>query len=504
MIVNTNLLVTKRKFISSVVCLITLVSVLSFWGGRSYVRAAQAPAAGLDDASVAPLLALDHAVEAVAARVNPAIVNVAVTARGNEVDAQEQDQNSPFFQFFGPKQRATPQLMHGIGSGAIISPDGYIVTNQHVVDGAVEIRVTLNDRRVLPAKLVGSDKLTDLAVLKVDDHNLPSVPWGDSSKLHPGQTVLAFGSPFGLFQFSVTRGIVSAVNRSNPDRNDPRKPGGFIQTDAAINRGNSGGPLVNSHGEVVGINTFIISDSNSGVFAGAGFAIPAQIAQPTVAALIKDGVVHHGYLGVSISDVTPENGRFFHLQKNSGALISQVTDAGPGAKAGLRSGDIVQQIDATKIDSASDLQLKVSEASPGTAITLHVIRDGSPIELKATVGEFEQKPEKEGRSKEETASEGALGIGMTDLTSDIREQLQIPGQVKGAVVQVVRPGSPAEEAGIGRGDVIQEVNRHPVASASELSQQLKGLPKDADVLLLIWSQGSSTFRVLHFAATLDR
>ena len=170
-----------------------------------------------------------------------------------------------------------PQIEHGVGSGVIISPDGYIVTNDHVVDGATEMRVTLNDRRVFTAKLVGVDKLNDLAVIKIDAKDLPSIAWGDSTKLHPGQTVLAFGSPFGYFQFSVTRGIVSALNRPNPYTDDPRKPGDFIQTDAAINPGNSGGPLVDAHGELVGINTFIISDSGS--FAGAGFAIPSQIAK---------------------------------------------------------------------------------------------------------------------------------------------------------------------------------------------------------------------------------
>ena len=182
-----------------------------------------------------------------------------------------------------------PQIEHGVGSGVIISPDGYIVTNDHVVDGATEMRVTLNDRRVFTAKLVGEDKLNDLAVIKIDAHNLPSIPWGDSAKLHPGQTVLAFGSPFGYFQFSVTRGIISALNRPNPYTDDARKPGDFIQTDAAINPGNSGGPLVDAHGELIGIDTFIIS--NSGSFAGAGFAIPSEIAESSVNQIIKTGTV---------------------------------------------------------------------------------------------------------------------------------------------------------------------------------------------------------------------
>ena len=186
----------------------------------------------------------------------------------------------------------------------IISPDGYIVTNNHVVEGATDVRVTMSDRRILPAKVVGTDPLTDLAVIKIEGHDLPNAPWGDSTKLHPGQTVLAFGNPFG-FRFTVTRGIVSALNRPNPSSDDARKPGQFIQTDAAINPGNSGGPLVNARGEVVGINTFLISPSGS--FSGMGFAIPTQIVRPTVEKLIQFGKVTHGYMGIGISDVTPDN-----------------------------------------------------------------------------------------------------------------------------------------------------------------------------------------------------
>ena len=250
-------------------------------------------AAPIDDSSVSSLVALDNAVEAVAARVTPAVVNVSVTSRSGGDDAEGEAGKAPggrpqgalppeFQWFFGPQGRGQDAIMrppaqveHGIGSGIIVSPEGYIVTNAHVVDGATQIRVTLNDRRVFPAKLVGVDKLNDLAVIRIDAKNLTSIAWGDSTRLHPGQTVLAFGSPFGYFQFSVTRGIVSALNRPNPYRDDPRKPGDFIQTDAAINPGNSGGPLVDAHGELVGINTFIISGSGS--FAGAGFAIPSEI-----------------------------------------------------------------------------------------------------------------------------------------------------------------------------------------------------------------------------------
>src|SRR6266702_1578545 len=241
-------------------------------------------------------------------------------------------------------QQQQQPLEHGVGSGIIVSPDGYIVTNNHVVDGAVNVKVTMNDRRVLDAKVIGKDSLTDLAVIKVEGHNLPFLQWGDSSTLKPGQTVLAFGSPFGMsFQDTVTRGIVSAVNRQNPFSDDARKPGGFIQTDAAINPGNSGGALVNAHGELVGINTFIIS--NSGSFAGAGFAIPAQIAHATADQIIKTGSVHHGYMGISMNDLTPDVRQQLHLPDDvKGAAIASVRPGSAAEDAGLQPGDVIVQV----------------------------------------------------------------------------------------------------------------------------------------------------------------
>ena len=321
MATSTNhLVVTLKKLAVPAAIAGAFVLGAAFYTGHGRVHAAAAMP--LDDNSVSALSALDEAMEAVASKVTPAVVNVAVTSRGSSEDQQAMDEDGQMQQlppglrqFFGhgfPQMPQQPQIEHGVGSGIIISPDGYIVTNNHVVDGATQIRVTLNDRRVLNAKVVGTDKLTDLAVIKVNASDLPTVAWGDSTKLKPGQTVLAFGSPFGYFQFSVTRGIVSAVNRPNPYSDDARKPGGFIQTDAAINPGNSGGPLVDAHGELVGINTFIIS--NNGSFAGAGFAIPSQIVKATTEQLIKHGKVEHGYLGININDVTPDNAHFFNLQ----------------------------------------------------------------------------------------------------------------------------------------------------------------------------------------------
>ena len=491
----------KRLTLPLSVFALMLFAMVFIFQHNPVKAAPSAAGAPMDDASVSALTSLDQAVEAVAARVTPAVVNVAVTSRNHDQMAGQQVPPELFKYFghdfgrqFGQEGPSQPRLERGIGSGVIVSPDGYIVTNNHVIDGAVEMKVTLNDRRVLPAKLIGTDKLTDLAVIKVNATNLPSIPWGDSTKLHPGQTVLAFGSPFGYFQFSVTRGIISALNRPNPFRDDPRKPGGFIQTDAAINPGNSGGALVDSHGEVIGINTFIISDSGS--FAGAGFSIPSQIARPTVESLIKNGTVHHGYLGLGITDVTPDNAKFFNAEEASGALVNQVTPDSPAGKAGLRSGDVITKVNGERIVTGSDLQLAASTHAPGTTLALTVLRDGKSQNYDVKLGEYHADKEVAEASTSEHGH-GRLGVAVADLTPDMRQQLQLPDRVKGVAVEQVNPGSPAEDAGIAQGDVILEVNRHEVASSDQLKSELQKSGKDQDVLLLVWSNGNATFRVVH-------
>jgi len=488
------------------------VAVLLFALGMVFnhnvAHAAGGGAAPMDDSSVSSLVALDNAVEAVAARVTPAVVNVSVTSRGPAMEEGGQGPGipegalPPGFQqfFFGPHGRGQgmkppAQVEHGIGSGIIVSPDGYIVTNAHVVDGATQIRVTLNDRRVFTAKLVGTDKLNDLAVIRIDAKNLASIAWGDSTRLHPGQTVLAFGSPFGYFQFSVTRGIISALDRPNPYSDDLRKPGDFIQTDAAINPGNSGGPLVDAHGELVGINTFIISGNGS--FAGAGFAIPSQIVKASVDALIKDGAVHHGYLGISMNDVTPDNAIFFNLPDATGAIVSQVTPDSPAGHAGLKSGDVLRELDGKKIVNGSALQVAVSQIAPGRNINLGILRDGNQETVKITVGEFHANTEVAENAGSEPRQGGRLGLAVDGLTPDLREQLNIPSHVKGVAVESVRPASPADDAGLAPGDVILEVNRHPVQSPDTFVSEVHSVPAGKDILLLVWSRGSATYRVVH-------
>jgi serine protease Do len=500
-----------RHLIIPILTIAMVGSVVTY----DFVKAVPAKAAAmaastttpLDDNNVGALLSLDQAMETLAARVTPAIVNVTVTSRAKanmaEGDLPDGLQDSPFGQFFGQQfghqfgrqgRPQQPRVEHGLGSGVIISPDGYIVTNNHVVDGATDVRVTMSDRRILPAKVVGTDPLTDLAVIKVDGKNLPNAPWGDSTKLHPGQTVLAFGNPFG-FRFTVTRGIVSALNRPNLSSDDARKPGQFIQTDAAINPGNSGGPLVNARGEVIGINTFLISPSGS--FSGMGFAIPTQIVRPTVEKLIQYGKVTHGYMGIGIADVTPDNSKFFRMDKAVGAVVSQVESDSPGAKAGLKVGDVITQIDGKEVSDASDLQVVVGQKNPGTTVQLQVMRDGKSVSLPVTLEAMGSRDKSGKEVSEAGTGKPRWGVGLSDITPEMREQLQAPSDLRGALIQQVQPGSPADNAGLQSGDVIVEVDRKPVQNASDVKNALSSVPKGQDALVLVWSNGGSSFRVLH-------
>jgi serine protease Do len=498
----------NRRFLAPLAAVAMVLSLTVYEFDKPVSAAAPAAAAApLDDNSVSALLSLDRAMEALAERVTPAIVNVTVTSKkssDHSNPAENGDNNSDnepngLQQFFGKQfgfgQQMGPQsnIEHGLGSGVIISPDGYIVTNNHVINGAVDIRVTMTDRRILPAKLIGADPLTDLAVIKIEGTSLPSVPLGDSTQMHPGQTVLAFGNPLG-FRFTVTRGIVSALNRPNPYAADRRSPGQFIQTDAAINPGNSGGPLVNAHGEVVGINTFLVSET--GGFSGMGFAIPAQIVKPTVDSLIKYGKVNHGYIGIGISDVTADEAKFFHVDSASGAVITQVEPNSPGAKAGLKVGDVITELNGKTESDAGALQVEVGEQQPGTTLHLKAMRDGNSVNVLVTL-EAMGKGDNDNQSADAGHDKPRWGLGLEDLTPDVRQQLQAGEDVHGAVIQQVTPGSPADNAGLQQGEVITEVNRQPVHSAADVQKALSSVPKNSDALVLVWSNAGSTFRVLH-------
>lgn len=381
----------------------------------------------------------------------------------------------------------------GSGSGVLFTPDGFLLTNAHVVGRFSAARIRLNDGQEIEGRIVGSDPWTDLAIVQAQGNKLPHAALGDSAKLRVGQLVVAIGSPFG-FESTVTAGVVSALGRSLRTITG-HLVDDVIQTDAALNPGNSGGPLVNVHGELVGINTFIIT--NSGQFAGAGFAIPSQMVKATAEQIIKHGKVEHGYLGISMNDVTPDNAQFFNLKDASGAIVAQVTPDSPASRGGLKQGDVIVQANGDKIVNASALQVVVSEMTPGTPLKLTVMRNGNPVTLNLTVGQYHANGQQADEGDENGNHRGRIGISIANLDDQARQQFNVPDQIHGVVVEDVRPGSPAEDAGLQQGDVIQEVNRKPVTSASQFASLVQASPADKDMLLLVWSHGNSSFRTIH-------
>lgn len=402
---------------------------------------------------------------AVAKADTAAVVNISTTQVVKNPMAFDQGggPNDPFQEFFHQFFGNLPRTFrtHSLGSGFIIRADGYVLTNNHVVDEATEVTVKLADGREFPAKVIGRDQKTDLALLKINAQNLPVVAFGDSEKLQVGESVMAIGNPFGL-EGTVTTGIVSAKGRvigEGPYDN-------FIQTDASINPGNSGGPLVNAAGQVVGINTAIFSQSGGSV--GIGFAIPINLAKTILPQLEATGHVTRGWLGVSLQPLTPELAKALQLPKEEGALVAQVLPDSPGAKAGLRAGDVIVAYEGRAIAKAGDLPRLVADTPIGQTVTVQVLRDGKPLSVTALIA---QVPEPQQRAEAATPARERLGLAVQPLTPALAKQLGVP-DTAGLVVAEVKDGSPAAEAGIQPGDVIVQVNRKPVRTVVDLRQAL--------------------------------
>ncbi len=374
----------------------------------------------------------------------------------------------------------------GMGSGVIVSPDGYVVTNHHVVEGAKTVTVALLDKREFPGSIVGSDPQTDLAVIHIQGDNLPFVAWGDSSKLDVGDYVLAVGSPFGLHS-TVTQGIVSAKGRGGIGIAQYED---FIQTDAAINPGNSGGALVNMRGELVGINTAILS--RTGGYQGVGLAIPASIGQHVYTSLVTTGKVTRGFLGVGIQAVTPDLAKSFHLDRPDGAIVTEVREKSPADRAGLRRGDTIIRYQEQPVAGPRDLQRAVTTTPVGTEVTMTIVRDGKEQSLRTTIVAHPMGQRVASAQEPDTKSRLA-GLSVEDLTPRMAEQLGVDGRVTGVVVTDIRAGSQAEKAGLVQGDVIREVNHEPVQSSQEFRQAVKALPNEQLILLFINRQGTPLF-----------
>jgi serine protease Do len=457
---------------------------------------------GLDGQDINALELQNKAYERIAKEVTPAIVSIQST---QVVKVQQSPfLSDPFFrQFFGNMmpQMGIPreQREHALGSGVIVTPEGYILTNNHVIRHATTIDVQLSDKRSFKAKVVGADAQSDIAVLKIEAKNLPTAHLGDSETLHVGDIVMAFGNPFGL-DFTVTRGAVSALGRTGIEQGGLQS---FIQTDAAINPGNSGGALVNVHGQVVGINTAILSGNSGpggeGGFIGIGFAIPINMARHVMEDLVKTGKVTRGYLGAEVGDVTRAYAKEFKAPDTMGAFVQDVTPDGPSAKAGLKAGDIVRKFDGKDVADRDNLISMVTNANPGEIATLDILRDGKPMTIKVVLGQrpenFSAAGNEGGPEAEKPPSEGALrGISVQNLTPDIRNQLGVPANLEGVVITDVDSESPAADAGLRRGDVIESINRQPVhnvADFNRLASQAKG-----ETLLRINEQGNGVFVVI--------
>ncbi|MFI5293766.1 MAG: DegQ family serine endoprotease [Thermodesulfovibrionales bacterium] len=440
--------------------------------------------------SVESLTKIGRAMAEVSAAVKPAIVNISTT-RTVKIAGGSDPYDDPFFRrFFGDRfgQHRQPKehKSAALGSGVIISSDGYIITNYHVVKDADEIKVLLSDKREFSGKVIGSDPKTEISVVKIEAKGLPPLNWGDSDALEVGEIVLAVGNPFGLNQ-TVTMGIVSAVGRANVGIADYED---FIQTDAAINPGNSGGALVNVRGEVVGINTAIFS--TSGGYQGIGFAIPSNMVKSIKDSLVKKGRVVRGWLGVSIQSITPELAKQFNLKGEKGVLVSDVNESSPAEKAGLKRGDIILEYDGKNTDEPSQFRNMVANTVPGEEHSLKVLRNDETLILKVTIGELPSDLQQ----AQSSDYEGALrGISVQDITPEIAKKLNIPGRVRGVIVSDVEEDSLA--AGVlMQGDIIQEINRKRVGSVKEYQEAAAGIKKDENILLLVYRGGSSLFITL--------
>ncbi len=433
-------------------------------------------------------------------KVSPSVVNIytAKTVRDNS-------RTSPFFEdpffrdFFGTpfNQQSVPRERReqSLGSGVIVADDGYILTNNHVVDGADEIKVAMaDDVTKYDAKVVGTDPQTDIAVIKVEGRNLPSITLTDSDNLGVGDVVLAIGNPFGVGQ-TVTMGIVSAKGRAGMGILDYED---FIQTDASINPGNSGGALVDAAGRLIGVNSAILS--RSGGNQGIGFAVPINLARYVMERIISDGKVTRGYLGVVIQPVTPDLAKEFKLSQNSGALVGDVTKDSPAEKAGMKEGDVVIEFNGKKVTDSRHLRLMVSQTAPETKAQVKAIRDGKEQSFTVQLGELPtdglaKAGGRAGGSHRGPRADPLDGVTVENLDAQGRRQFNIPNNLRGALVTEVDPTSSAATAGIRPGDVILEINRQPVSNADE-AVELGGRSKSERVLLRIWSNGGSRYVVV--------
>lgn len=421
--------------------------------------------------------------------VSPSVVNISTTRTVQSPPTLED-----LFEFLPPfgNSHGKKWKEMSMGSGVIVSNDGYLLTNYHVVEQAEDIKVTLYDRRTFKATIIGADPKTDLAVIKINAKDLPVAPWGDSDKLQVGDFVLAIGNPYGLTR-TVTMGIISATGRADVGIADYED---FIQTDAAINPGNSGGPLVNIKGEIIGINTAIFS--RTGGYQGIGFAVPSNMARIIKDSLIKEGKVIRGWIGIMVQDLTAELAEKFGLKEPYGVIVTDVTKQSPAYRAGLRRGDIIIEYDGKQITESAILKNLVAQSKIGSTVNLKIFRDGQNYAISVTIAQLPSEQFQETKIFKKTTGKFEnpfKGISVIDLESSMAKQIGADPEDRGVVVYKIEPGSPAETAGLRKGDLIMEIERQKILSASDFQRAIQKISKP-DVLVLINRGGKKFYMIL--------
>jgi serine protease Do len=423
--------------------------------------------------------------------VSPAVVNISSTKIVKRQQAPYDEFFDNFYPFPDGKSRKFKE--QSLGSGVIVSPDGYIVTNNHVIEQSSEIKVTLYDKRSFKARIIGTDSKTDIAIIQIEARDLPIIPWGDAEKLQVGEFVLAIGNPF-LLSHTVTMGIVSAVGRADVGIADYED---FIQTDAAINPGNSGGPMVNIRGELVGINTAIFS--KTGGYQGIGFAVPSNMVKAVMEQLIKTGKVTRGWLGVTIQELTPELAQQFGLKYSEGVLVSDVSRGSPAQQAGIVRGDIILEYSGKKVQDVGLLRNAVAQSKVGSQVPVKILRRDKEMTITATVVALpaEGAEAKAGSSQGRDLYENVLaGVRVMDLSAAVAKQLGVEAEEKGVVVVNIESGAPAEEAGLRRGDVIHEINRQRISNLNDFNKIVAKIRQGENVLLFVNRGGRKFYTAL--------